>query len=143
MENRDKYLINIANLAEIAKNNKWEIEYDSDSDSFYWTKPQISQKAQLMKLSEDFALYVTPEGNIEGIFIEYAKNNFVKHNEDFMPLFEGLEETDENRFTLSQKKQKEFGGLLEFMATKISAETISNVLENNLSIKQAFRAATA
>ena len=33
MENRNKYLVNIANLADIAKNNKWQIEYDSDVDS--------------------------------------------------------------------------------------------------------------
>jgi uncharacterized protein YuzE len=130
-------------LADIAKNNKWQIEYDSDVDSLYWSKPRISKKTQLMKLSEDFALYVAPNGNIEGIFIEYAKNNFVEHNEDFRPIFENLEKIDENRFTLSKEKQKEFSGLLESMANKISSKTLSNVLENNLSIKHAFQAVPA
>ena len=143
MENRDKYLINIANLADIARNNKWEIEYDSDIDSFYWSKPQISKQAQLMKLSSDFALYVTPSGNIEGVFIEYAKNNFVEHNEKFEPLFDNLERVDENKFTLSSEKQEKFSGLLESMANMISSETLSNVLKNGLSIKQAFQVSVA
>ena len=141
MDNPNKYLINISKLAETAKDNKWAIEYDADVDSFYWTKPKISTQARLMKLSDDFALYVTPEGNIEGVFIEYAKNNFMEHNKDFKPLMDNLKEIDENRFVLTKDKQKEFSGLLESMANKITAATISNLLENNLSIKQAFQIA--
>ena len=42
MENKDKYIINIAKLAETARENKWAFEYDADVDSLYWTKPVIS-----------------------------------------------------------------------------------------------------
>lgn len=143
MENKDKYLINIAKLASTAKEHKWALEYDADVDSLYWSKPEISKNAQLIKLSEDFALYVTPEGAIEGIFIEYAKNNFVEHNEDFKPLFENLEKVEGNHFALPQEKQEELSGLLESMANKVSAETMSNVLENNISIKQALKTVAA
>jgi hypothetical protein len=141
MENKDPYIINIAKLATTAKENKWAFEYDADVDSLYWSKPDISKNARLMKLSEDFALYVTPEGTIEGIFIEYAKNNFVEHNEDYKPLLDNLEKIGDNRFVLSKEKQEEFSGLLESMANKVTAETLSNVLENDLSIKQVFRTA--
>ena len=141
MENPNKYLINISKLAEVARDNKWAIEYDADVDSFYWTKPEISKHAQLMKLSDDFALYVTPEGNIEGVFIEYAKNNFMEHNKDFKPILENMKEIDDNRFVLTKDTAKKLSGLLESMANKITAETLSNVLENNLSIKQAFQVA--
>ena len=139
MENPNKYLINISKLAETARNNKWAIEYDADVDSFYWTKPEISKQAQLMKLSDDFALYVTPEGNIEGVFIEYAKNNFMEHNKDFKPILENMKEIDGNRFVLTKDNAKKFSGLLESMANKIAVETTSSVLENNLSINQAFQ----
>ncbi|GEM_PF-1009111 len=124
MENSNKYLINISKLAETAKNNNWAIEYDADVDSFYWTKPEISKNAQLMKLSDDFALYVTPEGNIEGVFIKYAKNNFMEHNKGFKPILENMKEVDDNRFVLTKSNEKKLSGLLESMANKITADNI-------------------
>ncbi len=141
MENSNKYLINISKLAETAKNSKWAIEYDADVDSFYWTKPEISKQARLMKLSDDIALYVTPEGNVEGVFIEYAKNNFMEHNKDFKPILENMKEINDNRFVLTKDSLKKFSGLLDSMANKITAQTLESVLENNLAINQAFQAA--
>lgn len=138
MEREHEYLVNIKNLADTAKRDNWVVEYDADVDSFYWTRPEISQSAQLTKLSDDFALYLTPEGQVEGLFIEYAKYNFVEHNKDFKPLFDKLELIDENRYTLPKEEERNLKDLLSSMAHKIAAETLFKVAEKNIRIEQAF-----
>ena len=63
--------INISKIFELAQKEKWAVEYDSSLDSFYWTKPRISKDAKLKKFLDDFSLYITSQGRIEGVFIEY------------------------------------------------------------------------
>lgn len=139
MEKQDKHLLeSIANLATTAKVDGWKVEYDADLDSFYWTRPVISLTAKLTKLSDDFALYMTPDGNIEGIFIEYAKNNFIVHNESLRPVFDGLEKIDDDKYTLSEDNQNKLGGLLDLMAEKVANNAVSEVLKNDIRLEQVF-----
>jgi hypothetical protein len=138
MQESNKYLVNIKNLADTAKQDNWAIEYDADVDSFYWTKPDISRDARLTKLSDDFALYLTPDGHVEGLFIEYAKHNFMAHNADYKPLFDNLTTVDDNRFTMPKEQEGKLKDLLSSMAHKVAAETLFSVANRHLSIEKAF-----
>ena len=140
MENSNKnLLININRLANTAKEQKWAVEYDADLDSLYWTKPVISPFAKLTKLSDESALYITPEGNIEGLFIEYAKNNFISHNNTLKPIFDSLTKSiDGNKFTIPVDKEKKVEGLLSLMADKVANESVAEILESNLELDGVF-----
>ena len=133
----NQHLLNIVNLAESAKRDKWTVDYDADLDSLYWTRPKLSAEVQLTKLSDDSALYLTPEGEVEGMLIEYAKNNFVEHNLDFKPIFEHLtKHIDASRFTLPDDDAQRLTGLLELMADKVANENAAKVLERNIRLDQ-------
>jgi hypothetical protein len=139
MANENKHLlINIAKLADIAKKDQWVVEYDNELDSFYWTKPSISKDAQLTRFSDEFALYVTPKGNIEGLFIEYAQNNFVTHHQTFKPLFENLIENAKSNLSFLNTKDSKIRDLLECMAGMVANDTLAEVLEKDISLKQVF-----
>ncbi len=138
MQESNKYLVNIKNLAETAKQDNWAIEYDADVDSFYWIRPDISSDARLMKLSDDFALYLAPDGRVQGLFIEYAKHNFMAHNKDYEPLLDNLTSVDDNRFTLPKEQEGKLKDLLSSMANKVAAETLFSLADRNISIEKAF-----
>lgn len=130
---------NIAKLAQTAEREKWVVQYDSELDSFYWTRPKISANAKLTKFLEDFALYVNPAGNIEGLFIEYARNNFVNHNEVFEPLFASItEKIEDNIMTIPKKKQSMVKDYLGLIADKIAAETAIGFEDKNLNLNTVF-----
>jgi hypothetical protein len=82
------------------------VEYDSDLDTLYWSKPIISEGAITTQFLEDFSLYVTNKGLIEGLFIEYAKYNFVSHNKEYAPLFKQLEKVSPGQYIIPAKKKK-------------------------------------
>ncbi len=124
MERANNLSVKIANIFDVAKKNKWVAEYNSDLDHFYWIKPKISKKAELKRFLDDFSLYITPSGEIQGVFIEYAKFNFMAHNKEYEKLFEKMDKVEKDRYVLRPKKEKEVEYLLRNMAEKVGNETL-------------------
>ena len=126
-------------LHETAERDGWVVEYDTDLDHFYWTRPQLSSTARLAKLSDEFALYMTPEGSVEGMFIEYAKNNFMEHYQQFKPIFDNLtKKLDGHIYTLSKEKLLACKSLLGSMAEKAANDSMAQVLENRIQLDRVF-----
>lgn len=123
---KSKLLSLIANIFDTAKKDKWQAQYDKSLDVFYWTKPKLSKDSRLTQFINDFSLYITSAGKIEGIFIEYAKYNFVNHNKEFKPLFNAMkiDSKKDAIYSLPKKKEKEMNYLLEYMADKVAKETL-------------------
>lgn len=119
-------MIKITDIFNIAKRDKWVMEYNPDLDSLYWSKPKISPTAQLKKFLEDFSLYITDKGLIEGLFIEYAKGNFISHNEEFKTLIDKMVESD-GVYVLPQAETKSVEPLLKSMANMIGNEAFEAV----------------
>ena len=83
---KTKFTDLIDSLGAIAAKNKWTPYYDKKLDSFYWHQTPLSSDSNLVKISHETSVYVSAKGNIEGLFVEYLKNNLVEHN----PIFKNL-----------------------------------------------------
>src|SRR3989344_2414433 len=116
MEGSKNISLSISKIFDMAQREKWVVEYDASLDSFYWTKPQISRDAKLKKFLDDFSLYINSQGQVEGVFIEYAKYNFAAHNDSFEVLFKKLEKVDDDRYILPASEDKEAQSILRSMA---------------------------
>ena len=77
---KSKFLSLIANLKETAEKDNWKVQYNKELDTFYWSRQTISADAELKQFLDDFSLYINAKGDIEGVFIEYAKFNFFSHH---------------------------------------------------------------
>ncbi|MBU1180255.1 hypothetical protein KJ885_04890 [Patescibacteria group bacterium] len=120
-----KLLSLIPQIAEIAKKNKWQTHYNESSDAFYWTKKKLSKKVKLIQFIDEFSLYVNSSGKIEGLFLEYAKFNFVDHHKEFKPLFRAMtHRVSADVYTISKEKEDKVEHLLENIADKVAKETL-------------------
>lgn len=95
------------NFQYIVKKEGWVPRYDIESDSLSFTIPKLSDDARLRYLGNEVALYSTKNKNIEGIFIEYFKSNFVKHHKNLSALLEGItKEVSPKRGLIELNKNK-------------------------------------
>lgn len=137
-KSHNRHLLNIVDLEHVAQRDGWVVEYDADTDNLYWTRPTISSDARLARLSDEFALYLTPAGEVQGVFIEYARHNFVEHHTDFKPIFDRLTQVQEDRYVLKEEDAARLTGLLGLMANKVSSDTAANLIKKNIPLEQVF-----
>lgn len=76
----------IRDVVEVAKKNKWERSYNKDADFFCWTKKSLSKGVRLVKISRETILYINKSAQIEGLGIEYWKDNFIAHHNGYKGL---------------------------------------------------------
>ncbi len=70
----------------------WVPRYDLETDEFSFTIPKLSADARVKYIDNEIAFYVTPSQNIEGVFIEYFRNNFIQHHKKLAPALESVDE---------------------------------------------------
>jgi|SRR3989344_2765791 len=133
-------MIKIADIFNTAKKDKWVMEYNPDLDSLYWSKPKISSSAQLKKFLDDFSVYITDKGIIEGLFIEYAKGNFISHNAEYGELIDKMVKVNDV-YVLPEKKVKSVEPLLKSMANMVGNETLHAVISKKLDLNKIAMAA--
>lgn len=80
----------LSQFTDIAKKEKWISHYDAESDSFAIRAPKLSEEARKEYVNDEFAFYLTPASDVQGIFIEYFLANFVAHHKDFKEVGEEL-----------------------------------------------------
>src|SRR3989338_2828898 len=98
---KGKFTNLIDSLSEKAFSDKWIPTYDRELDYFSWTKENLSGNSKLIKVAHETFLFLDGSGNVEGLAVEYLKNNFVAHND----VFSGLPDLftlkiDESTFTI-------------------------------------------
>jgi|SRR3989344_738028 len=125
-----KFLHLIADIKGIAKRDSWEVQYNKELDTFYWSRNKISKDAKLKQFLEDFSLYITSVGNIEGVFIEYALTNYFSHHKELGPLGEILVETRDSTGVLSEVQETNAKPYLDDIADKIGSETLKAFIKN-------------
>lgn len=105
--NRD--LVDLASdLQGFIQKNGWISRYDLESDAFSLTVPKLSKDTRIKYFDDEIAFYITSTNNIEGIFVEYFKSNFVKHHKDLKPVVKEIKKEkakkDQGLIKLSRKE---------------------------------------
>ncbi len=106
--NKKKILDFVSHFAEIAKAENWISHYDAESDSFAIRTPRLSDDARKEYVNNEFAFYVNPKSDVEGVFIEYFVSNFVAHHKDFEEVAKELrrEQKEEEGTVIALKKDE-------------------------------------
>lgn len=116
------------NFENVVRDNDWISRYDTDTDAFSVTVKKLPNDARLKYFGDEFAFYLTKNGQVKGIFIEYFKKNFIRHNKGVDEI-RGLI----NRKEATQKKDQ--GSLLEFKTSAFKTKImrgLEDVLEESL-----------
>ncbi|OGY49072.1 MAG: hypothetical protein A2663_04730 [Candidatus Buchananbacteria bacterium RIFCSPHIGHO2_01_FULL_46_12] len=101
---KTRFINLIDQLSTAATLNEWEAVYDRESDNFCWQKPKLSQNVRLVKVSHDISLFLTPAKKVEGLFVEYLKDNFTKHNIEYKGMTGYFDKkVADNQYTISRK----------------------------------------
>jgi len=126
----------IDSLSSVATLENWVPSYDKHTDYFYWKKPRISKDATLIKVSHETHLYVTPKGKIEGVFVEYLRNNFAAHNTDYRHMTKMFtKKISEDRYTIA-RKSKEMTVLFDKFAESLRADIYRDAVRDKKSIDE-------
>lgn len=105
IKEKNKIFDFVYNLPQIAKKQAWVFRYDSESDELSVSVPKLSKDARIRYINDEIALYFS-KNKIEGVFIEYFRNNFIQHQ----PGFKGLK----NLVTkITREQPAKQGGLVE------------------------------
>ncbi len=105
--NKDTFFNLIGNLGSLAKQGKWQFLYDKTADSLYWSKKEITSDSKLKKLSKEVSFYINANGNVDGLIIQYFRNNFLAHNENLAKtsIMKSINKAEEKPFSLGTKTQ--------------------------------------
>ena len=82
-EQKKKILNFLGKFSEIIRREGWVFHYDKDSDSLAIRKPTLSEDARKKYIDDEFAFYLTPKNDIQGLFLEYFTSNFISHHKNF------------------------------------------------------------
>ena len=112
----------VCNFKNVVKKEDWVSRYDIDTDSFSVTTKRLPKDARIKYFGDEFAFYMTKDSKVKGIFIEYFKKNFVKHNKD-------IEDIKKLLVTIEAKRE-ESGGLLEVKNNQLKQSMVSKLEES-------------
>ena len=105
--NLKKILKQAANLKAIASKDGWRFLYDKDLDHFYFSSKAIASDNLLFSLNDEVSLFIDRGSNINGIFIEYFRTNFVKHQKEYKKLSDILTTKTDGFNTVPEAKKDE------------------------------------
>ena len=127
----------IEEVVDTAKKERWPMMYDTLADAFYWTKSKISDGAKLIQLSRETAFYVTPAGEMDGIFIQPFKNNFLTENQDVAEITNFFEEkSGDEMLTISRAQEEKIQPFIVGFSESIKKDIYRDALEADYSLKE-------
>jgi len=124
-QKKKKILDFVFHLKDVVKNEKWISHYDLDSDSFALHSPRLSRDARKEYIDDEFALYFNPHSDVQGLFIEYFKSNFMRHHRKLKSIL--LQKK-------AAKKTDKSHGLVELPERELRkiAPELGNVIKDSL-----------
>ena len=91
--NQKKEILDLASdFAPFTKVHGWIARYDVESDELSITQPKLSDNARIRYADDELAFYVTPDQQIQGVFIEYFSSNFVQHHKGLKKISSKLKQ---------------------------------------------------
>jgi hypothetical protein len=101
---RDKILQQIARLPKLAEEKQWRFDYDAEIDELVFGLQTMPDGSFLFNVNDEINLFLTPDSEVQGIFIEYFKSNYIQHNKDLEPVLEVFE--DGSRKKVDEEKDE-------------------------------------
>lgn len=121
IEEKKAVLNFVYNFKDAIKKGDWVSRYDLDTDSFSITTKKLPDDARIKYFGNEFAFYITKDKQVKGVFIEYFKKNFVKHNKEVRDIEELL--------VRMEKVKKPNEALLEIKKNQLKQSMISELEE--------------
>lgn len=126
----------IESISSLARKNRWQLSYDTDSDYLYWTEKNIAKDSKLKKLSREVSFYINKSGNPEGLMIQCFKNNFLTQNQDVSDIYKLFVEKDkDNLLVIPREKRGEANAIMSGFAESIKKDIYKDALEAEYTIK--------
>jgi len=133
----------IESIGPAAKKQKWEMLYDKTADSLYWKKARLSKESKLAKLSREVSFYVNNQGAVEGVMVQYFKNNYITENKDIAGLTKFLISSgDDDLFVIPKDKKAEANGLLLGFSESIKKDIFKDALGANYTMSDLDKVVT-
>ena len=76
----------VKGLPQVAKRDSWVFSLDRDEDSLFYSPAVIPAGAELHQVTDEFAVYLGRQRQLQGVMSEYFTHNFIKHHEDMQRL---------------------------------------------------------
>lgn len=118
----------VYSFPDVVKNGNWVSRYDTETDEFSLTAPKLSDNARISYFSDEIAFYVTPDQKIEGLFIEYFRNNFIQHHQDLEGILSGI---DPNKISDSSVEENAVIDLKQEEVDKVMPE-LGEIIKSSL-----------
>ena len=117
----------IYSFKDIAQKHNWVTRYDTEADAFSFSVKNLPQDARLKYFGDEVAFYVTKDGDVKGFFIEYFKNNFIKHNKEVKDVIKGVKKSNhfEEASIVELKNTKKSVAQLDDALKEVMAENIN------------------
>lgn len=110
--NLTKLKTQIAQMQDIAKKENWQYLYDQELDTFYFSPNRVDKEARLFAINDEYSLYLDENSNLKGIFIEYFKSNFLKHEKGFEEFNQVFTKRVKGFLTFPNNEKSKSKGLL-------------------------------
>lgn len=75
---KEELLQMASNLNKASKG--WVVDYDPETDSLSFSEKNLGEDTKINYLDQEIAVYISPDSQIRGVFIEYATKNYLSHN---------------------------------------------------------------
>lgn len=105
--NRKKILNFIFKFRERVKEEGWIPSYDPEADSLSYRVRKLPRNTRIKYFGKELALYLTPNSDVKGLFIEYYLSNFLAHQKGLTELKREVEQkTKKDRDVIKLNKVK-------------------------------------
>lgn len=121
---KDKILLQIEGLADIAKKDSWIFEYDSEIDELVFGKDYMPRDSFLFNVNEEINIFLSPDSTVNGLHIEYFKANFLEHNIELKPVLEAISNK-------SKSKDKASSVAKRALETELVADTFKSLFSRD------------
>ncbi len=97
-------------FSDVIKRDNWIPGYNKDTDSLSFRKPKLSDSSRISYLGDEIALYLNKDKDVEGLFIEYFRTNFMKHHQELKGVAEDIDkqmEAEQDTVNLERMKSSD------------------------------------
>ncbi|GAI02539.1 unnamed protein product [marine sediment metagenome] len=126
-KNNKKILNFIYHLNSIIKREKWIPAYDRDTDSLSFRLPKLSNSARIIYLDDEIALYLNEDKDVEGIFIEYFKSNFIKHHRELKKIAKDIDRKEDKESSIINLEEMQSGEILPKFEKIVKTSLLENI----------------
>ncbi|OIP85894.1 hypothetical protein AUK57_02220 [Candidatus Saccharibacteria bacterium CG2_30_41_52] len=120
---RNKVLSQIQRLAEVAKTDNWQYEYDAQLDELVYGKDFMPRDSFLFNVNGEINLFISPDSSVSGIHIEYFQANYLAHNQELQPALRAI-----TKKTIKNQRDNEAATALEI---ELSADAFKSLFSKD------------